>query len=531
MNRILFGATAAAAMIASAAHGQATPHVEPGARVYADIEWLTGAGLIDTIIVGARPYSAREIVRLLSEARRNLDRNASAREWAEGVIAADLDRYESRANRAVDVARAELVALDSPYRGIPADSNGSIDAVVNPLTAYREGRPIADGATATLETEHSARIGPHLALFLDPRFTVRSARGGQNVNTVRLQSGGINVLLGNLLLEAGRDYALFGQSPTGGLLLSRNALPLDMLRLANDRPAALPWWFRYLGPLRGTLFVADLGSGSQTHAHARLVGYHLAARPHPRLELGLEVLDETGGNGAPPASFADRVADAIPLIDVAFRPNSDFQFSNKLAGADFRWSVPRLAGFELYAEGAVDDFDARRLRSSLLEDGGYIAGMSFACILQCGRAGVRAEYHQTGIRYYTHTDFPSGVQQNSVLVGDPLGPRGVGGYLSVDGDLNALGAVTLSGAYEVRSGNRYASSVGGKQDAGFHFVQVEHHPGEHRARALVTWTSPARGSRSALEVTIGLERVSNFLFVSGRDRTNALGQLRYEIRP
>ena len=43
---------------------QASPRVAPGARVYSDIDRLAGAGLIDTIGYGARPFSQREIVRL-----------------------------------------------------------------------------------------------------------------------------------------------------------------------------------------------------------------------------------------------------------------------------------------------------------------------------------------------------------------------------------------------------------------------------------------------------------------------------------
>ena len=118
-----------------------------------------------------------------------------------------------------------------------------------------------------------------------------------------------------------------------------------------------------------------------------------------------------------------------------------------------------------------------------------------------------------------------------MLIGDPLGPRGVGGYLTLDAELGAVGALAVSGAYEVRSGNRYASTASGPQDSGFRFVQVEHHPGEHRARTLMTWTSPSRRSRSAVSATVGIERISNFAFVDGRDRTNGLAQLRYEWRP
>jgi hypothetical protein len=76
--------------------------------------------------------------------------------------------------------------------------------------------------------------------------------------------------------------------------------------------------------------------------------------PHRNLEFGVQVLDETGGPGAPGASFGDRVLDAIPPID-AWRTGSDFQFSNKLAGVDARWRMPDWAGLELYVDGAVDD--------------------------------------------------------------------------------------------------------------------------------------------------------------------------------
>ncbi len=123
----------------------------------------------------------------------------------------------------------------------------------------------------------------------------------------------------------------------------------------------------------GTLFVADLGTTDQVYPHAKLAGYQLSMLPTSRVELGAELIDETGGDGAPGASFLQRVDDALPLLDV-LSPN--FQFSNKMAGLDTRLSLPELAGLTVYGEGVVDDFDARRLRSSLLTDGGYIAGSS-----------------------------------------------------------------------------------------------------------------------------------------------------------
>jgi Capsule assembly protein Wzi len=510
---------------------QASPTVPPDARVYADISWLASSGLIPDLIIGQRPFSRREVVRLLREARANVSSlRADSRPWATLVIDSDLRRYEQEGLRPADWIAASGTFLDSPFRRIPADPNGAIDATINPLVAYERGRPIADGGTLALQSQHSATLGSHVAVAVSPRATVQDGRGVVPGDGLRLQSGTVNALFGNAVLEAGRDYAVFGQAPTGGILLSTNAPAFDLVRIFNDHPARLPWVFGRLGPMRGTLFASDLGR-AQNHPHAKLVGYKVSALVRPNVEIGVQVIDETGGNGAPPANFRDRFIDIFPLADIVFNPGSDFLFSNKLAGVDFHLRIPRAYGFELYGEGAVDDFDGRRLKSSLLEDGGYLAGISLSCLPRCGALLVRAEYHQTGIRYYTHAQFTTGIAHNGFILGDALGPRGVGGYLTVEGQDGRLGSLAVAGGYEVRSGNKYGSTSSSPNDADFHFVQVEHHPGERRARAIATWTSPDRQRCITLAASIGLERVVNFEFIDGRRRTNALVQLGVEVRP
>ena len=218
-------------------------------------------------------------------------------------------------------------------------------------------------------------------------------------------------------------------------------------------------------------------------------------QPHPRFEFGVEVIDETGGGGAPPASFGDRVDDAMPLIDAVFRSHSDFLFSNKIAGVDALVRVPEFAGLVLYGEGAVDDFDARRLHSSLLDDGGYIAGLSLACLSECGRFGVRAEYHQTGIRFYTHDQFTSGVQDNGIMLGDPLGPRGLG---SVSHGQRTIGSDRHVLAHRRVRSCEAATAMARRPTARatiFISFSVERRPGEARTRAWRRWTSGAAGAR------------------------------------
>jgi hypothetical protein len=526
MIRRLISFLLSTAVVAGPCAAQATPMITPTARVYRDIERLGALGLIDTMLVGARPYSEREITRLLLEARAHVDRAPAAREWAERVISVDLARYGLHANRAFDELRSDATWLDSPFRPAPTDQNGTIDATINPLEANRGGRLLSDGGTLDLESMHSATFGPYVAASLSPRALASDARGGFTSQQLAIQSGEITTLLAGLSLEAGRTYATFGQSSTGGLLLSPSAPPLDMVRLSNDRPWVVPFLSRVFGPARGSLLVADLGT-RQKHPHAKLVAYHVAMLPHPQFEFGVEVIDAMGGNGGQPATLWDRFQDAIPIID-AIRTKSDFQFSNKMAGVDFRWRMPRWAGFELYAEGDVDDMDPRRFKSSFLEDGGVIAGVSLSCIVQCGALNVRAEYHQTGIRYYTHNDYP--IASRGQLLGDPLGPRGNGAYLTVDHDWGGAGRISIEGAFEIRSGNTYGSDTTGANFAGFHFVQTSHRPGESRWRALGSWTARDE-ARIAPRVSVGIERLTNFEFVAGRDRTNGLAQIGVSVWP
>jgi hypothetical protein len=513
--------------LATRAFAQATPLVPPTARVYRDIERFAAMGLIDTLLLGARPFSEREINRLLNEARRNVDRAESGRDWAVETIDFDRRLYARDEKRLVDAVSGEVAGMDSPYRPVPSDANGQIDAAINPLTACREGRPTVNGGTASLESVHSALLGRHVTVTLNPRASIATQRVIGTQGELKLQSGYLNSLFGNFSLEAGRNYAIFGQAPMGGLLLSSNAPALNLVRVSNDRPAGIPFVSRLLGPMRGVLFVADLGTDHEPHPHSKLIGYHIAALPHPRLEIGVQVVDAMGGYGGQPASFGDRVLDAVPVFD-ALRTSSDFQFSNKLAGVDLHWRMPHWRGFELYAEGDADDFDGRNLSRGFTDDAGYLVGVSFTCLLDCGALGMRAEYHQTGIRYYTHSDYP--LAMNELLLGDPLGPRGRGGYLSFDRLTSPLDRLSLDAAFETRSGNTYRSATTGPHEEGFHFELVERRPFEKRARLLATWTRTASLALS-MTASAGIEHVSNFNFVGGDDRTNVLGRFNVVIRP
>ena len=511
------------------ASAQATPPVPLRELVYRDIDVLGAAGLLDSLIVGERPYSRREIVRLLREAQTNLGRRGDSAGWAARAIAEDLQRYADTPLKVVESVSADAAYLDSPARGVPADSNGRVDAEINPLAAYRQGRRLYDGGTTAFESRHALALDRHVVLSLEPRVSVAARRATNGASSLSVRSGEMSLLFAKIAIGIGRENIVFGQAPSGGLVLSNNAPALDVIRVSTDRPFTLPWLFRLLGPLRGTAFIADLGP-HQNFPHAKLIGYKLSGVIHPQFELGAQVIDEMSGSGSPPGLLRDRLYDLVPLIDI-FNTRTDYLFSNKFAGIDFRWRLPRLYGFELFGEGALDDLDARRWKSSFLEDGGYIGGFSFSCLVECGTLRLHGEYHQTGIRYYTHYQFTTGIAENRFLLGDPLGPRGLGAYVTVDRAERRLGVFSVVAAHEVRSGNRYASVASGAEQRDFHFVQIERHPGETRTRLSGNWAGAPWTSSVLARLSAGIERVTNFDFVAGADRTNVLAQLTVEYRP
>ena len=256
--------------------------------MYRDIDQLTAAGLIDTIVSGTRPYSAREVARLLSDAKRNLGRLRSGAGWEDEIISADLERYAPHANRAIDEARVDAAVMSSPTRAVPTTPTARstrrstrwrrIEAAFRwPTVRRRRSRR----STA----RRSDRTWPWPSPFDPPAGALP---GDSGLALFRVQSASVSALLGNVRVDAGRTSVMFGQAPTSGLLLSDNAPQLDMIRVANDRPTAFPWFFHSLGPVVGTLFVADLGTTDPVYPHAKLAGYQLSMLPTSRVELGAE---------------------------------------------------------------------------------------------------------------------------------------------------------------------------------------------------------------------------------------------------
>ncbi len=498
-------------------------------------------------IVGQRPYSVRELARLARAVQQTVAERArlgttpSASDARAGALAAEV-----LATLGVDTGaialdplqslRVSTAATSAPIRRVPINGQlGGIDAVTLPPLDARFGRPAVAGVATSLETVTSLGVGRWLAVVAQPRLSWTAAAhdapvgpAGNHV-TVEPQRLYARAVLGNVALQVGIDERVWGQGPLGpgmpgGTLISANARPLRALSLGADTAFTLPWLLRYAGRVRAELLVADLGARDQVFAHSKLVVYKVTLSPTPNIELGTGMMDEFGGRGAPPLSFASRVTDLFPFL-TWLKKGADKQESNKIAPLDVRVRVPALRGATAYWELSLDDFDARRIRSMMWEDSGHLFGLSLPRLRNDGSLGLDLFFQHTSLRLYEHGQFVSGVQYGEQIIGSPLGPNG----RSLTGALAWRPASTRTVRLVLTDERRdpspyYTTSVTGDASGALKFVQIAQSPVERRDRAQVTLEQGLLGRGSFVTARLGADRVANENFASGRTRVRPFGE-------
>ena len=515
----LFRSLILSALIPTLLGGQATQTVPPDDPVYAFIDRLVAARLVDTVLVGQRTMSRREIGRVIAEAKAR----APEHSWLTQRIGEYAVKYPDSLVRApTTLSTAGVVtALESPARGIAPDGSGSVSVQLNPLSGNQLGRTVANGFTASYRTGVGFGLLPGLAVTAQERISWFDPRGGDARRSENLELLYARMLWKNTSVTVGRDHLFFGQGNNAGLTTSLNPRAIDQVRIASDRPFVLPWLFKYVGSTHATVALGDLGT-NQHFPHTRFFAYKVSTRPHARFEIGASLAEQVGGQGAPGGTFLQKAGDAFPLLDALFL-HRNFFFSNKFVAVDIRYSIPKARGVQFYAEGAFDDFDLRRVRSVFTEDAGYIWGLSASCFRECGPIRASAEYHVTGLRFYTHGWFRGGYTVDEMFIGDPLGPRGRAGHGTLELDRGRY-SLTTALAYEVRSGDKYGATTTTPDDSDFRFVKLEQHPAERRWRVMPTLRIGGVSSAWSFDLGGGAERVENFGHAGGVWRTNWMTQ-------
>jgi hypothetical protein len=504
---------------------QASATLAPTDPAHRDLARLAALGYVDTLLLGQRPLTRAAVGRAVREARARLEGDAHG---ATAIVAREiLHRLSADSAHAAPVRRLalDLDLIDDSRRALRTDNGlGGIDARIDPFLGDREGRRIGEGATAAIEATGELLVGRYLALVAQPRLWLGSR--GQDPDAT-LDRAYARLVIRNVALQVGRDHLLWGQGAEVGTLFSAAGPALDMVMLGHERPFVLPSLLRRLGPTRLSFVLARLDR-AQNFPHPYVATYKASILPARWLELGAHLYTKGGGEGGPAASFRDRVSDATHFVDVLFRGDDDYQFSDKYAGVDFRLRIPPAAGAELYGEVMLNDLDFNRFGSSVGEDASHVLGIRLPRVTTDGRVDATLELRHTGIRQYRHHQFTSGHTLRGMLLGDPLGPDARGGYLSVGWSPSTWSRVSLDLAREERRGDEYEDVTGGARTIDFERTLAR--PAERRTRGVAGWEAALRDGALRLVMQVGIEAISN-VDSTERDSTGYHGRFGVELRP
>lgn len=527
----------------SGVRAQATPLVPIGDAAYRDVELFADRGLVDReFLTARRPLSRLTFAKLLREARSR----AQARDGAVPVrVEEALGRLAARfaeelalleapegegdvaeARRPLRWAAVEATYADSPSRPIHTQFDGDadyIDADLNPLLQDNQGRWLADGATAAVELLLDGRLGPHVAAHVSPRVAVGRERGGSGEADFSLLTGSLRATWGNLAIDLGRNHLTHGHAGPFAPTLSDGPRGLDMLRFSMEEPRRLPWVLRHIGPVFVSAAVADMGRDRDTPG-SKLFVFQGVSHPHANLELTAAVLNHQLGEGAPDASWKDRILDILMMESRRLLPTTGVPpISDKTLTVGASLRLPSM-GTTLYTEVmTTDDHNLfSELDAGLWHNAAWVLGLRARGAGEEGRTDVWFEAGRTGVRPYTHHQFSSGLTVNRRVLGSALGPLGTGARGGIQWNGSAQ-RIAVEGALERYQGDTYSYD-----NRRVHtFRKEEDNPDEIRIRTTVTWTRhpDITGLRTTLRV--GYERVRRFDFTD-ESRNNVMAQVRLE---
>ena len=527
---------------------QGTTIVAPGDLAYRDIDRLSELGVLDSLIMGQRTYSRREIGRIIRVARVKLDRADLSGRGALSIRGSRLsDEVATQANAILqrlasrfgdeaeerafdrpllalfDGAALTFTSTDAIPRRFVGGFSAPLEATLDPLDARRLGRAPIRGQNTALELSQRLEATAWLSFHARERLEYRSATDAGFTKTQgELLLAAMRLRLRNLALSVGREQFAWAQGSDEGLFLSSSAPALDQVSLASDHPFVMPSVLRYLGPTQATVVYAQLGP-TTIRSYSQLLAYKVSSQPHSAVELGATFMNHFGGEGGRPSSFGDRIVDFLPFVDI-FRSHNYVDSSStldvdsdKLLGVDGRVRIAPLGGLLLTGEVLIDDFDVRRIPQLFGGYGSSTLGVTVPAILSPDWSLKLSAKHM-GILTYTHAQLRGGLTTRGRLLGESLGPdaKEFGAEvrwmpvpsmrLSVGGWSAQLSDADYESFYTDSAQTRYVVRKTGSR------------PNELRDRMLASIEVQSDGGL-ALVIRGGAERIRNAEFVGDRRKS------------
>jgi hypothetical protein len=366
---------------------------------------------------------------------------------------------------------------------------------------YQEGRPCGDGAGAALELDSAAGWGE----LLTAATRLRASAGTASfANQLTLDRAYLKIESGPFLAQIGRDVIALGPSIRSSLMVSRNAVAQDGLRL-QLHPVALP----FAPEVRiSLLYFIDRLRQPQAFRGTLLDCARAQLDFGQRVQLGGSRMLELGGEGAPDyGGLSGFILEHFGRT----REGAGTAENNRLS-FDLSVRVPELSGARVYYEIAFED-TRQAFFNSVQYDADHLLGLEVRALRLGPWRRLFIELEHTGWVSQEHWLFTSGMTNAGRTLGSALGPDGTS--LWVRADLE-FGAVQVSPWVEWL---RFVSDrYGSDQTTGVFVTAVG--PMEHRQRLGADAQLTLARSWFITGGVFG-ERIANADLVNGSTRYSA----------
>ncbi len=300
-----------------------SPSVPLDSWVYPAFERLAGLRMINTQIMGLKPWTRMECARLTEEAGEALEQSQTSDDDDVVRLQSQLALEFAYEINLLSGGRNLTANLDSVYvRGVSISGPALTNSFhFGQTVSYDFGRPFGRGMNGQAGGSFSASVGP-LTIYLQAEYqhapsapalsspavtaisiadlvpeSQVSAGPFASRNRVQLLDAYVGVNLGNFQVTLGSQSLSWTTAPGGSLIWSNNIQPVNMVRFVNPEPIRLPWIFRYFGPVRIDEFFGRL----QGHPYVPRpfeYGQKISFKPVPLLELGFARTVTIGGQSS-----------------------------------------------------------------------------------------------------------------------------------------------------------------------------------------------------------------------------------------
>ena len=392
-----------------------SPNVSLNSYVYDYLEKLDGLGYLNAMPTGTKPYTRLQAATYIRQISINMD-TSSAPQYARQMLrelTKDFNQELSTLTQNTQASKISLkeISLGEYYYSGDVLPNKHTKSYYQPLHINDNGNQYANHANEVMSLRYEGNLNNDFALSFTPQIIYNDT--GTNYST---QSAYLKTHINNLSVQIGKESMWWGQGYRGSLLLTNNAAPQTSIKLANLEPMKFNGFLSFLGQTNTTFFYSVLESNRTDINYPSFTGIRADFTPTNNFTFAVAGTSMVGGQ--------DHMLSSHDYLDFLTGTNADSSGSdnwNSIAGADFRWRLPKLNGLQIYGELYGED------QSHILEvipfpsKTAELIGLYFPHLTSNGNWDLHLECARTSSSWYNHWTYTDGYTYKGNIMGDAMG--------------------------------------------------------------------------------------------------------------